>query len=142
MLGRRGPRGRASTIAFVLALSACSLVPGKGPDPGPTIFREIMWENHTDAAYEMRFTEEGKFMASGLVEPCSPGGMGQPMEEPFEVVLSAPDGELSGVGMPVADWRAWQEAGDRQIVAVIEASGRVHIEFRNDAPKMDENFCP
>jgi hypothetical protein len=124
-------------LALILTLSVCTFVPVEGPPAGPFTFRQIFWENHTDEALEMRFTEEENHVAGGLVEPCSPGGMGQPMQNRFDVVLSAPDGELS----PVGDWRSWQEAGDQLVVAVIESSGRVRLEFRDGAPSMADKFC-
>ena len=131
-----------TALMLAAALSACSLVATRGPDPGSMTHREIWWENHTHNTYEMRFTQGGNFSGAGLVEPCAPGGMGQPLEEVFGFALAAPGDPTSAAGTPVTDWRAWEEAGDQRVVAVIRPNGQVEVELRAEPPSMDEKFCP
>ena len=128
-------------LVLAVALSGCSLVATGGSQPGPMTHREIWWENHTHDTYEMRFTEGGNFSGAGLVEPCAPGGMGQPMEEEFAFELAAPGDPTSEAGMPVTDWRAWPEAGERHVVAVIQPDGQVEVDLRAEPPSMHEKFC-
>ncbi len=135
-------------LVLAAALSACSLVATSGPGPGPQTHREIWWENHTPNTYEMRITEGGHFSAAGLVEPCAPGGMGQPLEEVFGFELAAlgdptsPGDRTSEPGTPVTDWRAWEDAGDQHVVAVIRTNGEVEVDLRAEPPSMDEDSCP
>ena len=126
---------------LTIVLSACSLIATRGPDPGPMIYREIWWANHTHDTFEMRITEAGNLVGAGLVEPCAPGGMGQPLKEVFAFMLTAPGDPTSESGTFVTDSQAWQEAGDRHIVAMIWPDGEVEVEFRAEPPAMSEKFC-
>ena len=132
----------AKALVLAVALSGCSFVATGVPDPGPMTHREIWWENHTHGTYEMRSIEGGNFSGVGLVEPCAPGGMGPPLEEVFAFELAAPGDPTSERGTPVTDWRTWEAAGDRHVVAVIRPNGQVKVDLRAEPPSMDEEFCP
>jgi len=130
-------------MVLAVALSACSLVATRGPEPGPLTHREIWWENHTHDTYEMRSTEGGNFSGASLVEPCGAGGIGRPMEDVFAFELAAPGDPTSAAGTPVTDWRAWQAAArDRHVVAVIGPGGHVEVDLRPEPPSTHDKFCP
>lgn len=127
--------------ALIGLLSACSLL---GPTPIEDPMHEVWveYENYTDDVYSVTVAREGEPAGGVRVEPCSAGGAGWPLAEPFTVGI-APGGleENTEPGAEVTDWTAWHEAGDGFVVIVIQADGRVTVETRA-GQRFAEGICP
>jgi hypothetical protein len=130
-------------VAAVLIglLPACSLL-GPAPNADPMNDVWVEYENYTDDVYSLTFARDGAAVGGARIEPCTAGGTGQQLAEPFTVgIAPGPLEENLEPGAEVVDWRAWHDVGDGFVVVVIQADGRVTVETRAEQ-RIAEGICP
>ena len=120
--------------ATVIVIAGCDVISTSGPrhfEPQRQI--QMAWENRSDAPYEMRFAESGYLTAAVLVEPCSGGGgVSMPIGEHFTVGLAPAAAPHSELGEPVTDQTAFDGAGGRIVVTVINLNGDASVQVRDE----------
>lgn len=124
-------------------LSACSLL-GPAPNTDPMNDLWLEYENYTDEVYSLTFARDGRPVGGARIEPCSAGGTGQLLAEPFTVGIAPGPLEenLEETGAQVTDWTAWHGVGEGGVVVVvIQADGRVTVDTRAER-RVAEGICP
>lgn len=126
----------------LVALTACALQPMPTPVQVPANQVWVEWENRTEEAYAVTVLAAGaESPAYGEVEPCTAGGMGVNVDEPFSIGIASWDANLTEPGREVADERAWR-AADRRLLLVIEEGGRVTLGSWTEQRASVGGFCP
>jgi hypothetical protein len=119
-------------LLIVLVLPACSTLIGPTPVEDPMRVVAVEWENFTDRAYRLTFTQVGEDPAWFPVDPCTAGGTTMRIEDPFTIGLADADAQRTDAGRQVTDWRALHEASPGYVVVVIDANGDVTVEARSE----------
>lgn len=130
-------------------LGGCALV---APTPTPVDVPDgqvwIEWENRTEDSWAISVVAEGEGISDyAEAEPCTAGGMGVVVAEPFSIGIGPwVLGDVGEAPREVADERAWRQAGGRLLLIIEDGpllggptvTLDTWVEQRADVP----GFCP
>lgn len=106
----------------------------------------VEWENRSEHRYVVTMADAGGVRAYGEVGPCSAGGMGMDVQEPFRIGLLRLDPRQAiDIGRPapqITDSQAWREAGNDFLLVVIHEDAGVTIETIDEQRSISDGLCP